>query len=169
VTVAEIVGDVRNALLMLGRRFPAPLVAIGHSAGGHLASAAVATDWAALGMPKNLVRHGLAISGVFDLQPLTKTSMNLDLRLDEETATAMSPAFWRVPTGVVFEAWVGATESSEFLRQSRLVAERWSKAGAKMRFLSIPDANHFTAPMPLADPESAMVRAVATLAERAKA
>ncbi len=167
VTVAEVVGDIRAAVLHLHRRFSSPFVAVGHSAGGHLTAAAVATDWNALGAPAELLRHGFAISGLFDLAPLIATSINADLRLDADTAKTMSPALWKPPASVVLEAWVGGTESSEYLRQSRLVAERWSAAGADTCVEIIPGANHFTAPQPLADPQSAMVAALAKLAERA--
>jgi arylformamidase len=165
VAVADVVTDVRAAIVHLHRRFEAPFLVAGHSAGGHLAAAALATDWSALGAPENLARHGLAISGLFDLAPLIETSINEQLRLDADAAKAMSPAFWPVPKTVVLEAWVGGTESSEYLRQSRLVAERWSAAGASARSEIIPSANHFTAPAGLADPKSRMVAALARLAE----
>jgi len=167
VALADIVDDVRAAILHLNRRFDAPFVAAGHSAGGHLTAATVATDWSALGAPAGLVRRGLAVSGLFDLEPLVQTSINTDLKLDTEAALAMSPTFWALPSGITLEAWVGGAESSEFLRQSRLVAVRWSAAGATARATIIPDANHFTAPMPLADPKSAMVAALAGLADAA--
>lgn len=167
VPVADIVDDVRAAIHHLSRRFDAPFVAAGHSAGGHLTATTVATDWSALGAPADLVRHGLAVSGLFDLEPLVQTSINNELRLDADAARAMSPAFWTLPAGITFETWVGGAESSEYLRQSRLLAERWSAAGATARAEIVPDANHFTAPMPLAEPKSAMVAALSKLAEAA--
>jgi arylformamidase len=167
VTVADIIDDMRAAVLHLHRRFRSPLVASGYSAGGHLAATLVATDWAALGAPSALLRRGLSISGVFDLTPLVGVSMNNDLRLDAAGARAVSPLFWEVPAGVSFESWVGGAESEEFLRQSRLVAERWSAAGARTRSEIVPGANHFTVPAQLTDAESQMVGALAELAERA--
>jgi arylformamidase len=166
VRIADIVADVRVAVLFLHSLLAKPLVACGHSAGGHLAAALATTDWESFGseVPDNLVRNGLGISGVFDLAPLIATEMNQQLRLDEVGARAVSPAFWPVPEGVRFEAWVGGDESSEFLRQSRLVAERWGAAGARTRMHVIPGANHFTAPAGLADPDSAMVAALVALA-----
>src|SRR6185295_15407159 len=136
VTIAEIIEDARSAMLFLHRRFGRRLAVCGHSAGGHLAAALTATQWRAFGadIPNGLVRHGLAISGVFDLAPLVATSMNADLRLDQGQAEAASPAFWPVPPGVVFDACVGDEESSEFLRQSRLVVGRWASAGAQTRY-----------------------------------
>ena len=78
VSVADIIADVRDAALFLHRTFGKRLVVCGHSAGGHLASTLVATDWRSLGadVPGDLVRNGIGISGVFDLAPLIETEMN---------------------------------------------------------------------------------------------
>ena len=169
VALADIIEDLRAACLFLHARHGARMVACGHSAGGHLAAAMAATDWTRYGpdVPPGLVRCGLAVSGIFDLTPLLATSVNQSLRLDEAAAKAASPAFWPVPARVHLEAWVGEAETSEYHRQSRLVAERWAAAGAHTRFAEVPGANHFTAPAPLADPGSAMVAALAGLADAA--
>ena len=169
VTVADIVEDVRAAALFLHRRLGKRLAVCGHSAGGHLTATLVATEWRAYGadVPGTLVRHGMAISGVFDLEPMRATSMNADLRLDAEQAKAVSPAFWPVPSGIVFDALVGGDELPEFIRQSHLVVDRWASAGAQTLYSAIPGANHFTAPNPLADPGSGMVDALVGLLQSA--
>jgi len=169
VTLAEIVGDVRAAALFLHRRMGKRLAACGHSAGGHLTAALVGTEWRAFGadVPAHLIRHGLTISGVFDLEPLLSTSINADLRLDAEAARAMSPALWPAPKGVLLEALVGGEESSEFLRQSHLIVDRWAAGGASTLFSALPGANHFTAPNPLADPGSGIVDGLVKLLEAA--
>jgi arylformamidase len=64
----------------------------------------------------------------------------------------------------VFDAVVGALESSEFLRQSRVVADSWGKSGAQTRYEAIAGMNHFTVIDALADRESAMVGRLAELA-----
>jgi hypothetical protein len=51
---------------------------------------------------------------------------------------------------------VGETESSEFRRQSRLIAERWGAAIRTDTYV-IPGANHFTAPEALAEADSTHV------------
>ena len=170
-TVAEIVEDVRAACVFLHRRLGRPIVACGHSAGGHLAAAMAATDWRKgdAAAPADLVRRALAISGLFDLTPLVATSINESLHLDEAAARAASPAFWPLPAGVTLEAWVGGEESAEYLRQSRMVAERWAAAGATARYRVLPGLNHFTAPAPLAEADSAPVAALAALCGLTKA
>jgi arylformamidase len=59
---------------------------------------------------------------------------------------------------------VGALESSEFLRQSRIVADSWGKAGAQTRYQAIAGTNHFTVIDALADRQSAMVGRLTELA-----
>jgi arylformamidase len=168
VSIADIIDQVRHACLFLWQRFTRPIMVYGHSAGGHLAGAMVATDWQALypKAPADLVPAGYSISGLFDLSPLVSVSMNQDLRLDAEDVRGVSPLFWPVPPGRTFDAVVGGLESSEFKRQSRIVAEAWRKLGAATRYEEIAGMNHFTVTDPLADPESAMVRRLVELMRR---
>jgi arylformamidase len=143
------------------------MLVCGHSAGGHLTAAMVATDWQKLWpkVPSDLVPVGYAISGVFDLTPLTKTSMNQDFRLDDTEARRISPIFWTVPAGRTLDAAVGDLESSEFKRQSRSMADAWRQAKAETRYAELP-GNHFTVIDALADPKNAMVARIAELARR---
>ena len=91
VTIADIIEQARRACVFLWQRFGRKLLVYGHSAGGHLTAAMVATDWHALypKAPADLAPVGYAISGVFDLTPLVGVSMNQDLQLDAEEARAV--------------------------------------------------------------------------------
>jgi arylformamidase len=168
VTVADIIEQMRSACIFLWLRTGRRMIVFGHSAGGHLAGAIVATDWQGLypRTPADLVPASYSISGLFDLTPLIGISMNQDLRLDEASARAASPLFWPPPKGRVFDAVVGGLESSEFLRHSRVIAEAWGKAGVHTRYEAIAGSNHFTVIDALSDPESAMVRRLAELTNR---
>jgi arylformamidase len=167
VSIGDIIVQMRIAsreLARLGR----PLVMSGHSAGGHLAACMLATDWQAFDpvLPKQLVMAAYTISGLFDLVPLVETSINKALRLDQETAKAVSPLFWKAPTHGSLDAVVGGNESAEYFRQSRTIVEQWGRAGIPTRFGTVADANHFTAIAPLADPGSPMVVRLKQLAGR---
>jgi arylformamidase len=167
VTVDDIIQEMRVAsreLTRLGRS----LVVSGHSAGGHLAACMLATDWPAFdtSLPKDLVVAAYAISGLFDLGPLVETSINHALYLDDATARAASPLFWKAPGRGSLDAVVGENESAEYFRQSRTIVDRWGTAGVATRFGTVPNANHFTAIAPLADPNSPMVLRVKELATR---
>ena len=93
VSIADIVAQMRAAALFLWGEWRRPFAVAGHSAGGHLAACLLATSWRSLDpqAPDDLVPAAYAISGVFDLAPLTGISINADLRLDEHSARELSP------------------------------------------------------------------------------
>jgi arylformamidase len=165
VTIKEIIDEIRHACLFLWLRTSERMIAYGHSAGGHLAACMLATDWHSLypKAPADLVYAGYSAAGLFDLTPLVHTSMAQDLRLDAANAREVSPLFWRPPKGRSFDAVAGKAETSEFRRQSRVLAEEWAKGGALTRHQELA-GNHFTVLDPLSDPESSMTARVAELA-----
>jgi arylformamidase len=167
VTIGDIVGQIRRAVIFLWQRLNRRIAVYGHSAGGHLTAAMVATDWRGLypKAPDDLVAAGYAISGLFDLEPLIHVSLNENYKLDAVSARQLSPLYWPVKPGRVLDAVVGDLESSEFKRQSRIVADTWEQHGVETRYTELP-GNHFTVLEPLTDPESAMVRRIADLTVR---
>ncbi|HWM83606.1 MAG TPA: alpha/beta hydrolase [Pseudolabrys sp.] len=165
VTIAQIIDQIRAACLLLWRTYRKRFVVYGHSAGGHLSACMTATNWTTLDpdVPGDLVPAGYAISGLFDLVPLTHTSMNTDFRMTETSARMISPINWPVPRGRTLDAVVGARESNEFLRQSQTMAEVWS-GHAHTHYAALPDADHFTVLAPLTGAGSAMTARVSELA-----
>ncbi len=165
VRVADIIEQVRASALFLWKRHRRKIVASGHSAGGHLAACLLATDWKKYDAdaPEDLVPSGLSISGLFDLTPLISTTVNNALQLDHKEATQNSPLGWPISGKCALDAWVGAEESPEYLRQSRMVAEEWKKRGAETAYREIAGANHFTALDPLSDPRSEISQRLAAL------
>lgn len=146
VTVLDIIDDIRRCLVELWRATQRRPLVIGHSAGGHLAAAMLATDWARVaGAPPDLVRAAIALSGVFEMAPLIATTMNRALRLDPATAAEASPRFWPPPPrGATLIAAVGAEETGEFHRQSRAIAQAWGEAGVTTEYVSLGGVHHFT-------------------------
>jgi arylformamidase len=132
----------------------------GHSAGGHLAAMMLAALWPVFdrSLPRDLYKGALAVSGVYDLRPLTQVSwLNGDLRLDEESALKLSPAFVPPATHAPLYLTVGGLESSEFKRQNALLAQRWKPVlGGD---LAMPGRDHFTVIDGLADPGNALFAA----------
>ncbi len=165
VSIARIVDECREGVAWLrreGTRYGVPaerLVVSGHSAGGHLAAMLVATDWSALGSPAGLA-GAVAISGVFDLEPLVQVSFNTDLKLDRSRARAVSPIHLRPRCSVPMLFAAGADETSEFIRQSWLLWERWPECHPHGRHgpLFVPERHHFSVVSDLGDPASELVR-----------
>jgi arylformamidase len=119
------------------------IVVAGHSAGGHLAAMMLSCLWNQVSkdLPRGLVSSALAISGVFDLEPLRRTPfLKDDLKLSAASARALSPAYFPAPEGSL-SAVVGAEESEEFLRQNELIRRAWGSRAVPV-CEQIQGANH---------------------------
>jgi arylformamidase len=166
VELGHIVWEIQQAAAALWRQFERPIVAAGHSAGGQLAACLLATDWKNVDpdLPEQIVPAAYGISGLYNLKPLTETSINEALRLTMEGAERESPLFWPAPSRLVMDAVVGGGESEEYLKQSRRIVDVWGLEGVQTRYEEIAGANHFTVLAGLAEPDDAMTRRIATLA-----
>ena len=108
---------------------PSRIVVAGHSAGGHLAAMLLGCEWrkVAPDLPADLVSGALAVSGVFDLEPLRHAPfLAPDLKLDAASARRLSPIALPAPRGPLF-AVVGGDESEEFLRQNAAIEAAWGR------------------------------------------
>jgi arylformamidase len=133
---------------------PSRIALVGHSAGGHMATMLLSCRWKELadGLPAQPLAGALAVSGLFDLEPLRHTPfLQTDLKLTPASVARLSPAFFPRPKGTRLYATVGLDESDEFLRQNRLIRDVWGPTAVPV-CETIPGANHFTVLAGLADP-----------------
>jgi len=129
----------------------------GHSAGAHLAAMMLAALWPVMdrSLPKDLYKGAIAVSGVYDLRPLADVGwLQGDLRLDEDAALRVSPAYLPPATRAPLALAVGGLESSEFKRQNALLAQRWKPVLAGT--IPMPGRDHFTVVDGLGDPANAL-------------
>jgi arylformamidase len=143
---------------------PERIVVVGHSAGAHLTAMMMAALWPAyeVDLPPTLVKAGLAISGIYDLEPLVAAPfVNVDLRLDARRARALSPIHLPPATSAPLITAVGALESSEFQRQTALIGRAWKQVVA--RDIPMPGCNHLTVVDHLANPASPLFDAALEL------
>lgn len=136
-TLEEMVAQVRRSLVWLHReaeRYGVDrqrIVVSGHSAGGHLAAMALATDWSALAsdLPTHLLAGGIVLSPLADLAPLVEVPvLDADLDFTPARVARLSPARLRPPTAVPLLGAVGGRESPEFQRQLAVLADAWCEA-----------------------------------------
>jgi len=156
-SLEEIVRQVRAAVAWVyrhGREFgldPERIVVGGSSAGGHLTGMTMVGGWQdGFGLPQDVVKAAMPVSGLFDIRPITRIYVNEYVKLDLERAAALSPALLdaghRCPA-----VFVAAEDDGDgFLEQSRLFQPRWG-AGELM---IVPGRDHFDVVLDLADPES---------------
>jgi arylformamidase len=120
------------------------LIAAGHSAGGHIAVELVLRSWPASLRSGRPIERIVAISGVYDLAPLLDTPLNQKLKLSPADAARNSPLLRVRAADVPAVFMVGGAETSEFLRQSREMAEAWRAAGNLADYIEAPGADHFS-------------------------
>jgi len=150
-SIAEIVRQQLRALAWLYRNaerydFDAQrIVVAGHSAGAHLTAMMMAARWPtwAPDLPANLVKAGILLSGVYDLEPVRHAEfVNVDLKLNAENVALLSPAWMSQAQEAPFITAVGGQESDEFKRQTALIADAWKVA--HRGDIALPDANHLS-------------------------
>lgn len=155
--ISRITAEIAQAITAIAAAQDGPLRLIGHSAGGHLVSRMVCPGVLSAEV-RDRIEHTVSVSGVHHLEPLMKARMNEVLQLDATEAALESPALTVPEEGISITFWVGAAERPEFLRQNRLIGERWSQAGAAVDEHYLAGENHFSVIDQLRDPESPLTQ-----------
>ena len=164
-TLPEVVREVRSAVAWLYRNAaaygvdPARIYVSGSSAGGHLAGMLAAPDWQArYGVPDDVIKGTLALSGLFDLRPLCDISVNDWLRLTPEQARLQSPIFHLPAQAGPMLLAVGGLETQGFKNQTDAYEAAWRAAGLSATRIATPQCNHFDLVNELEDPDSDLTR-----------
>ena len=130
----------------------------GHSAGGHLTAAA---------MSDQRLAGGIAISGVYDLEPVRLNYLNDKLRLDEAEATRNSPIRHLPSHAAPLVVSVGLGELPELIRQSHEYWAAWQAQGLRGQYLPLPGHDHFSILEELARPSGRLFTALKDLEKTA--
>lgn len=136
----------------------------GQSSGGHLAAVALTTDWPRLfGLPADLIKGGMCISGMYDLAPVRLSARRAYVAFDDATVAALSPLRHldqlRAPLIVAY----GTLETPEFQRQNREFAAAVAAAGKPVLLLVGEHYNHFELLETFANPYGLLGRAALEL------
>ncbi|WZB62959.1 alpha/beta hydrolase [Achromobacter xylosoxidans] len=165
-TLPEVVREVRSAVAWLYRNAaaygvdPARIYVSGSSTGGHLAGMLAAPDWQArYGVPDDVIKGTLALSGLFDLRPLCDISVNDWLRLTPEQARLQSPIFHLPAQAGPMLLAVGGLETQGFKNQTDAYEAARRAAGLSATRIATPQCNHFDLVNELEDPDSDLTQA----------
>ena len=150
VTISEITRQSRAAVAWLYKNeLPCngdrdQIYVCGHSAGGHQTAMLLSTDWQGeYGLPANVIKGGLSISGLFDLTPLRHSWLQPDLRLEDGIIERESPIFHLPAQAPPLTITVGGKEPSEFARQSSDFHQAWNDSGLTSTYEPLSQKNHF--------------------------
>jgi arylformamidase len=166
VRMDAIVAEVRTGIAWLYRHAPAHgcdparLHVAGHSAGGHLAAMALATDWRTFGLPEDVIKGVCAISGVFDLEPIRLCYLNEVVGLDVDEAHRNGPLHQRLHGRCPVVVAVGELETKAFHEQSQTFAARLERDGWPCQLLVQPGVDHFGIVMSMAEADAPVVQAI---------
>lgn len=136
----------------------------GHSAGGHLCAMLLATDWEGVfGLPEDLIKGVLAISGLYDLRPFPYSWLQPKLQLTGREVAKYSPLFLapRVKAPVLLTA--GGKESEEFARQMHAYAAHLKESGLAVETSLKSGDDHFSILERYTRPDGDFVTAISRL------
>jgi arylformamidase len=143
---------------------PNRLYVAGQSSGGHLAAVALTTDWRChFGLPADIIKGGMCISGMYDLTPVRLSARNRYVEFDDATVAALSPIRHLDRLQAPLIVAYGTCETPEFQRQNREFAAEVEAAGKKVRLLVGEHYNHFELPETLGNPYGLLGRAALEL------
>ena len=116
----------------------------GHSSGGHLCGIALTTDWQKdFGLPADMVKGGLCMSGIYDMKPVRLSKRSSYVKFTDAMEEAMSSQRQieklRAPIVVTY----GSHETPEFQRQSRDFAAAVKTAGKPVELVEAANYDHF--------------------------
>jgi len=162
-TLDQIVAEIHAGVDFLGRELPAlggdgkGIVVSGWSAGGHLTSMA-------LSHPN--VRAAMAISGIYDLEPIRHSYLNVKLGLDEAMSRRNSPMMQENGPLKPLSLVVGSAELPLLRKQTADFAGHRAKFGLPVTYEEIPGANHFSILEELRSPSGRITTLIRQLFER---
>jgi acetyl esterase/lipase len=162
-TLDQIVAEIHAGIDHLTGQLPAlgaateGIVVSGWSAGGHLTSMA-------LSHPK--VRGGMAISGIYDLEPIRHSYLNEKLQADEAVSRRNSPMMLAGGPSKPLSLVVGSAELPLLRKQTADFAGHRARHGLPVSYEEIPGANHFSILHEMMAPQGRITTLIRQLFER---
>jgi acetyl esterase/lipase len=133
------------------------IVVCGWSAGGHLTSMALA---------HHRVKAGLAISGIYDLEPIRHSYLNAKLGLDANASERNSPLRQAGGPDKPLSLVVGSAELPLLRKQTSDFAAHRAALGLPVTYEEIAGADHFSIMDEMASPQGRITTLIRQLFER---
>jgi arylformamidase len=136
----------------------------GHSSGAHLSGCALVTDWQKdFGLPSDIIKGGLLISGMYDLKPVRLSKRSEYVNFTDEIEQALSSQRHLDKLNALIIVAYGTQETPEFQRQSREFAAAVKAVGKPVELIVGEGFNHFEMQETLGNPYGIAGRAALKL------
>src|SRR5215467_6000484 len=136
----------------------------GHSSGAHLSGCALVTDWQKdFGLPSDIIKGGLLISGMYDLKPVRLSKRSEYVNFTDEIEQALSSQRHLDKLNAPIIVAYGTQETPEFQRQSREFAAAVKAVGKPVELIVGEGFNHFEMQETLGNPYGIAGRAALKL------
>ena len=112
------------------------------------------------------VKAGIAISGIFDLEPVRHSYLNVKLKLDEAMSRRNSPLLHAPGRSVPLALVVGDAELPTLRQQTADMAAHRASNGLPVSYEEIPGADHFSVMLALGSPSGRITSLIRQLFER---
>src|SRR5882757_2837938 len=147
--LATLVDQIRQAIVWVYRNAesfggdPDRIYLGGHSSGAHLGAAALLTDWRGHGIPADVVKAALCVSGLYDLRGARLSARNSYVNFTDEIENALSVQrhISAVPCPVTVA--YGTFDSPEFQRMGKEFADALEREGKLAKLIVARGYNHF--------------------------
>jgi len=162
-SIDDIIREISSGLDFLVEKLPVlggdadRIVVCGWSAGGHLTSMALAH-------PR--VKAGLAISGIYDLEPIRHSYLNAKLGLDANASERNSPLRQAGGSDKPLSLVVGSAELPLLRKQTSDFAAHRAALGLPVTYEEIAGADHFSIMDEMASPQGRIMTLIRQLFER---
>jgi len=136
----------------------------GHSSGAHLTGCILVTDWQKeFGLPANIIKGGLVVSGMYDLKPVRLSKRSEYVNFTDEIEQALSSQRHLDKLNAPIIVAYGTQETPEFQRQGRDFAAAVKAAGKPVELIVGEGFNHFEMQETLGNPYGIAGRAALRL------
>ena len=132
---------------------PNKIYLAGQSSGAHLAGVALVTDWQKdFGVPNNIIKHGLLLSGMYEMKPVRLSARSSYVKFDDAMEESMSTIRHLDRLHTPITLMYGTNETPEFQRQTRDFAAAVKAKGKPVTLIVAPHHNHYELQETMANP-----------------
>ena len=123
-TLSEIVTQITSAIIWVHKNCkkyggnPNKITISGHSAGAHLCSMAINTDWRKFNIPNDIIKGAVLISGIYEPEIVLNLSVNEEIKLSKKEALKNTPSTLKINVPHIITC-VGGNETKGWIDQTK--------------------------------------------------